>query len=630
MHAKDASPALPRPPRRVLCVIAAIALIDPLSHALLPHVAPPGTAPTGMHTLDTAIYLAAMDHAHPPWYSPYAHCGGEHADGDPSLYALPYHHLYGIAGGAARALGVDAFQLLGWLNGLGVAFYLYAVYAFLAIAAPALATRAFLLFSLSGGLGGLFYALAALAGLTDHPEFGRYFLRYFLYELNDGPRFQPWLMVCRLYYTAAFGCAFLGLAALCAGMRDGRRRGLLAAALLLALAAFINFRIGPMLGAAGALILLCHAPWRPARRIAWSAALLAGAATGTLAAGAMLAQNPELIEGVGRVQHTALWLSPFASAAFFYLFLAPGPALAGLRRAPAPLRIAGAIAASYLLAFTLLYIAWQAYYGNFLVTGEVTVALAISDYALLAAIPLGLLLARHLRPRNAELPAHPAPPWAAVWLLAFLAVAISAWGQGAFLRLTPERCVVVLGVPLALLGAAAIDRGLPHHPRRYQAIQAAMLACGLLSIAVAWTVTHGPLGYDGLQRHFSWTRWVYMAEADANTLPRAGKGVVLAPSLGAPLFGDVAVRQGNATVYGLATQDFSRQIAADVRRDVAQFFDPETPDPWRREKAAQWCARYIYCPATDPVDPATVAQLRESDWLEEIAAEGNAVLFRVR
>ncbi|MBX3178945.1 MAG: hypothetical protein KF886_16440 [Candidatus Hydrogenedentes bacterium] len=669
-----------RPPRLALAIILCAGLIDPLSHLLVANFPPAGAVFTGGHTVDTFNYLTGMRYARPPWYSPYSLCGDAGADGDPAIYAIPHHHLFGLVGAIGSRLHIPPFHMAGIANGLCAMFYLYAVYCFLAIAVPRLANRAFLLFGLGGGLGGLLYVLTWPFGVHDHPEFGRYFLRYFIYELNDGPRFQPWLMAARMYYTLAFGFGFFALAALARGILYGRRADLAIASALFAATAFANFRVGPMLWAAGFLHLGCAAggasvagiadapPARPAASYwtfrqsgLWIAVSFIGVMIGGGAALWMVSRNPQLVESVARSQRTALWFSPFISATFFYWMILPTTLVRGIQQAPGWLRYAGWTAFAYIAAFALLYAGYQAYYGNFLITGEFQVAVLMSDYALLFGVPIGLAAAWWIgtpsqrfpfppgglpfTAREPHAPPHHAceggyrargdatpevPPWAALWLLAFFGLSFSAWGQGSFLRFTPDRFVIVLGVPLAILGAAAIERGISRRPRFFRGMQLAILCCGILSILVTWLVSHGPLGYHTLQRHYSWTRNPYMNQADADALVHLGEGVVLAPATGAPLMGDLAVMRGNPTVYGIGTLDYSRRVVTGIRADVADFYRPETADAWRREKAAEWCVRYVFCPDTDPVDPGTVAQLRACEWLEEVAAVGDAVLFRVR
>ena len=94
--------------------------------------------------------------------------------------------------------------------------------------------------------------------------------------------------------------------------------------------------------------------------------------------------------------------------------------------------------------------------------------------------------------------------------------------------------------------------------------------------------------------------------------------------------GDVAVLRGNSTVFGIGIQDYARHDGPALRGVVAKFFHPDTPDAWRKEKAEEWCVRYVYCPDTDPVNPETVAQLRACGWLVDVAGNGDAVLFELR
>ncbi len=688
----DNTPNPFRPPRWAWALIISLALIDPLSHGVIMLFPPEGTVPTQGHVVDTFNYLTAMKYAHPPWYSPYNLCDSPYAAGDPTLYAIPHHHLFGAIGTVGNWLRMPPFYMMALANGLGLFFYLFAAYTFLVSSVPRLAHRAFLLFCLGGGLGGILYLLTWPFGVHTHPQFGEYFLRYFIYELSEGPRFQPWLMAARLYYTLAFGFGFLALTTLWHAMARDRKALLALAAFLFACTALANFRVGPMLWGAAVIILFCRAEWSWTRRIAWAASLLVGVALGGGIAVAMVARNPELLETVARSARLALWFSPIVSATFFYWLLIPGTVLRTINRAPQWLRYAGWGATGYIAAFAVLYCLYQAYYGNFLRTGEFHVAVKMSDYALLLGVPVAFAIAwwkgpahefghdgyhppgplgerlrfsedtfppaKAIEPLGAQVedarwraarlqgssswpePVQAAdgsamstystaPPWAALWLLAFFALSFSAWGQGWFLKYTPDRFIIVIGVPLAILGAAAIERGLLRQPRLYRALQRTIILCGVVSILVTWLVSYGPLGYHTLQQHYSWTRNAFMNQADADTLAHLKDGVVLAPSLGAPLMGDLAVMQGNATVHGIGSVDYPRHVANDVRAQVADFYRPETPNAIRREMVEKWCVRYVYCPDTDPVAPETVAQLRASGWLREVAANEKAVLFEV-
>ena len=75
-----------------------------------------------------------------------------------------------------------------------------------------------------------------------------------------------------------------------------------------------------------------------------------------------------------------------------------------------------------------------------------------SDWALLALLP-GVLLGWKWTPReHATDPPH--LRWVAAWFLVLLAISVSATGQGWLLQFAPQRCLVLLGVPMALLAAA--------------------------------------------------------------------------------------------------------------------------------------------------------------------------------
>lgn len=78
------------PPLWALAVMAFIGLIDPVSHGIIRSFRPEGAAPTGGHTVDTIFYLAGMEHAHPPWTSPYTLCGEPYTEGDSSSSPFPF------------------------------------------------------------------------------------------------------------------------------------------------------------------------------------------------------------------------------------------------------------------------------------------------------------------------------------------------------------------------------------------------------------------------------------------------------------------------------------------------------------------------------------------------------------
>jgi hypothetical protein len=195
----------------------------------------------------------------------------------------------------------------------------------------------------------------------------------------------------------------------------------------------------------------------------------------------------------------------------------------------------------------------------------------------------------------------------------------------------PQRFIVVLGLPLAILGAVGCQRLATKKARLAKVFGGTMVACGLCSIAVTWLVVHGPLGYQTAQKYFPWTHFPFIAEADGKVLANVEDGVFLAPSLGHPVFGDVvALRPRARVVYGVGTMDYSHQVMPTLRSRVNAFYQPTATEAERVSLLEKWCVAYVYCPDTDPIDQETVAQFRSWSRLEEIASEGDAILFRVK
>lgn len=603
--------------------IALVAGLPLLSHGLAAWWPPPGAAPSGLLTVDTAAYLVAMRDARPPYNSVYAPCGAPWGEADPRYYALPHHRVYGALGVLADTLRLPRFAALALGNAVATALYLLAAWALLRRAAPRLARDAFLLFALGGGAGGALYLLAAVAGWTAHPDFPVYFLRHYLYELNEGPRHQPWLIGGRLYYTLPLALA-LGALALLHDAAGGTRaaRGAMGAALLGA-AAWLNLRVGP--AACGvALLMLAAAPGTARGRMALGAGAVAATAAGLVGAWWMASWNPAILEGVAG---GAAWFSPLVSALLPTLLLLaaflPGWVAAG----PWWARALGGAALGYLALFLVLYLGWQVYFGTYLRSNDVTAAVRLSDWALPGALAgLAWFVARP-RPDRAD----DAPPvWMTLWFLGIFAASFSAFGQGRFLALAPDRLVPMLGLPAATLAAAGIARVRARHPRVAAAALGGVIACGLAGMGVAWGLSHGPWGWDGLQRQFPWTRYAYLTEHDAAVAAQVRPGVALSPALAAPVPGDHLVqRPGVRIVYGNATLDYSGTVMPAVRVAVHAFFSPGTPPEQRAALLRDWCVEQVFCPDTDPLPDAVLAELRALPWLRERAASRSAVLFDV-
>ncbi len=488
-------------PRWVWAVIAALAAIEPLTHLWIEHGKVEGLVHSGLHTVDTYAYRSAMLHYTDDYFSPYANCQSPGGGHDASFYALPHHHLYGMLGMLGRALHIPGFFFLGLANGLGLAFLLIGAYALLRAATPTLANRAFLLFALGGGIGGVLYLATGLVGLQNHVAFAENFQRFFLYELNEGPRAHPHLLMARLYYTLPLGLGFFGLASLAESLKQ-RYVGLLCTAVALQGAAtFLNMRVGPMIWAGAVIYLCCATQHAPKRRGISALLLTASTALGGAIAALMLGANPALSESVFRVLGGGMWLAPFLSATALYWCCAPGPLVRGLHALPRGLRWAGFGFAGYALTFTTLYAAYQLYWGNLLQGGDTSAAIAVSDWSLLGFAAGAFLSRWRPAPPAAETP-ESEYAWAALWFLAFFAAAVSAFGRGWYLQFMPQRFIVILGLPLAIVAAAGLERYQARHPRIARTLAAAIVACGLVSIAVTWLLTHGPLGHATAQKQF--------------------------------------------------------------------------------------------------------------------------------
>jgi hypothetical protein len=191
------------------------------------------------------------------------------------------------------------------------------------------------------------------------------------------------------------------------------------------------------------------------------------------------------------------------------------------------------------------------------------------------------------------------------------------------------KVLVMLGVPLAVVAAAALERLDVRVPRLARAWQAAIVALGLVSIAVAALHFQGPLGRHPGQGPFAEHHYDLMTAADAAALGALDDGFVLCP-YGTPLFGDVAAeRYGIRPVFGNGSALMGDHRLPAFREDVERFYAPDATDAYRRRFARTWCVTHVYCPDTDPVGEATLAAFERATWLEAVAREGRAVMYRV-
>lgn len=611
-------------PRWVWGIILGLAAIDPLQHIWLLLWMPEGWAHTGFHIGDTPFFLTAMNMFQTDFASPYAVCSADPASW--RYFALPHHWVYGALGAAASALHLSHFLALGLANGLCGALYLYAVYRFLCAAQPALARTAFLLFSLGGGLGGWLYLLALIAGWTTQPGFETVFHRIVRYELIEGPFVAPLLVMPRLYYTAPLALGYAVLTGLV------RRNGAASAALLAMLFAvtLLNARAGVLFfGAAGCLVLTRDLTGR--EQLKTLLGLLAPVAAGSIAASWLLSQNPTGAANVDTLLRRVAWAASLVTLLWWHGFTAPRAIRTALAALPPRLALLGGALSGYLLAYGVLYLAHQAYYGNLLHGGDTAAALTISPWALLGIAP-GLAWAalrmRRARPEPSSPEADDAAlGWIALWLLGLLAFSLSAFERGLTLSLMPERGLILLGPPLALLSAQGLLQLGEAWPRMARIWLPATVASGLLAAAIASLFFQGPLGQRGAVRPFAWTHSELIAADTLAQIKQLPPGRYLAPATAPPLPGDVIVhnRADTRSVLGQPSLEFSGADMLESIKAIQSFYGEDMNDAERARLLREQCVDYVYWTANETPPEWTAAV----PWLERVQDGGGAALFRV-
>ena len=212
-------------------------------------------------------------------------------------------------------------------------------------------------------------------------------------------------------------------------------------------------------------------------------------------------------------------LVPMLSALGLGLILLPRGVYGAQKSLPRWIRALAFGAVGYLVIYITGYLGHMAYYGNLWQGGEASAAIAVSDWALLGVLP-GLVLGWRVQGMTDEDAWDSG--WYLLWALAFGCASLTALGQGWFLQFMPQRFIVVLGLPIAVIMAIGLDMMTKTRPLVSRAIYGGILCCGVVSILVTWTVTYGPWGHDSLQRDYPWTRYAFMTEADGDVLFQVG------------------------------------------------------------------------------------------------------------
>jgi hypothetical protein len=587
------------------------------------HAPPSLDVPSGLHIPDSALFLYSMDMFKNGFYSAYATCHSPGGLAGLEFYSVPHLWLYGALGALARLVHADYYAAYGVANGFGAFCYLLAAYVLLREIAPKQANAAFVLFALSGGLGGVTFVFTGVMGFHNLPGFEEVFRRFASYELFEGPHLLPSLLFPRFYYTFSLALCFGALAMFIRGVRLTNPAWFLLTTLFLPLGAFIDLRFGAFTLGVAALYLCSRADLSAITRLNYGVSFFVRFLCGAVPAFWLMRLNPTVIANHLQVTNMAMWLSPFIATAFFHLLLLPGEMRARSSSQSILFRIGVGCAVGYLTAFALMFLVYQAYFGNILVARDAAVANAISDWALLGAL-LGCL--RALKSMADSSKEKRAGEWIPLWLVAYLALSISAFGHGLMLKFGPQRIETFLWLPLCVMSASALQRMREREWFSTGLLRGVMIVCGICSIAASLLCFQGPYSFPGQKRLYPENHAEVMTRADAAVMARIGAGVVLAPIPAS----DIIVRtRGNRVVFGTGTFNLSDQPYAPLNAAVTRFFSKDADDDYRRQFIEDWCVEYIYCPDAWAVDPEVAAQLRKTPWLEEIASQGSAALFRI-
>lgn len=611
----------------VLPLILLLSLIEPALHYWVWYWPPEGARPTGAHTGDSAHHILCLRALDNGFFSPFAR-DESHST---RHFCVPFFLLYAVLGQLRHVLGMHEFLFLGWLNGFGGGLLLATAYVFFRTVAPRRATRALYVLVFGGGIGGLLYLFALNSGWTDQPRFEEAFLRFAAYELIEGQAASPVLLMPRFYYTFPMALALVSLALLVHADRAERTRMLRWSGVLVSIASFINVRIGPMAWLAAMLYLgvAGESPTRERTR-AFLHYTLSVAVACALSYGVMTF-HPVYLQNVSQVTQSCMWLLSFVTATAWCWPAVPKGTAAALRGLSRPWRLFAWGLLGYVGAYTLLYLAHQAFYGNWLRGGDTSAAVAVSDWALLGILP-GFLWGRRtpLDPPNAPVTRSMRESgWIALWFLLFLALAVSAFGRGWFLRLSPQRFMVFLGIPLALLTAHGLEL-LRLRVRR--CIFTALVACGSLSVLVGSLFFQGPLWFPGGDSPFAYLRYESISETNAaliDALP-PGAVVIVQPWCPISLAEIVALRGDVKVVGGAGAMNLGDQPFGPLENQIRLFFGRPTPEAKRAclDLVRDWNIEYVF--VADKTAFYGKTAFREYLDIEIIAGRDESWLYRIR
>lgn len=608
----------------IALLIAGCSAIMPAIHLWIAWSPPEGMAFTGMHHSDTVVFLHCMRMFATDFYSPFASCHAELGAHSVRYFATPFYWIYGAIGALGRVFNVHECMTLGLANGLCTAVFLCAVLAFFRAASPKHARLAFVLFVLGGGAGGLAYLVSGALGLHESAQFDTYF-KWFTLSLVEG---NANLKMPRLYYTLPFAMGLFGLTLTIRTVSRAGTLSVIASVLLVAAGSFFNARLAPLFLGTGLLYLWLGAAGKPIEpRVTNAALLFAGVLLGGVAGVLAMRLSPTFYNNAFSSVRDSLSLGAYILDTL-PLLIPAAVAVWQTRSDTGRLGNAAlAAAGGYLVAYAVLYTVFHTYYGTWLIVHDYAAPIAVSDWAFAGAAAGALWACRTRAPRSNAAEDH---AWIAVWFLAFLAIAIAAFGAGWFMRFTPSRIHCILGLPLSLLAAVGIHRVREHRPVLARALTAAILICGISTTLVSALCFMGPLGWKPGVSPFAYIHGESMTLADAEIVSRMPPGRVLTQYTPGPQISDIlSLRPQNSVVLGMGTMNLSDLNAAEMAEAVVRFFRMETAERERHAFVRDWCVDFVLCSDTHTEDDAVEKELRKARWLSVERERGGAVLFRV-
>jgi hypothetical protein len=612
-------------PKWLILLIVIIAAIEPLTHVWITHGNHGSNAiSTGLHIPDSSIFIHSMNMFQTDFYSPYASAHSPHGDRSPAFLAAPFHWLYAVVGQVGYLLNIPVFLFLGVINGLSSAIYFWVVWKLIQLVIPKIAPLAFVLFLIPGNLGGLFYLVSMTMGWTLQPDFDDWFERISMYTLVEGSYLGGWQHMPRMYYTLSLALCYGSIREWLVARTIQCNRHVFYSGLLLFAGSLINIRIGAFTLFIFGLYLWTQS-WTGWKNIARPLVPLAtGWGLAALVFALMAVRQPVFMQNTTVLVQEGAWMSSFIFTLLLIFPLIIPRIWATMCSAPKHVQpIMGGIL-GYLIVFMFLFIGHKLYYGNWFRAGDSHAAVVMSDWALLGILP-GVFGVRSAK-SNESSAEHPLNTWLVLWILCFSFLALSAFGQGWFLRFTPQRLMMMTGLPLALIAVQTLVALKNWSPTAFKAYSGSLIATGAISVVVGTLFFQGPLDRAPGKGPFAKLHREVITQADAYLLYRLPEGRVLTTNAFADI---VALRPENSVIGGIGGTDLSDLKSTDIDPQIKLFFSAGMTEESRIAFLTKWQIDYVFCPNTWPITRNAVNKIYGTTGLQEMHASERGVLFKV-